>query len=403
MLSVLAFDFFFVPPVSSASPSPICSHIVTFAVMFLVAVVISGLTKRIRDQADSARGRERRTASLYAMSRELGAATARPALLQAAARHVTEVFDVKVAVLLPGPGDELEIVHADEGTLAPGDKDLGVAEWVWNHQRAAGAGTDTLPAGDAPSSSRSSGRAAASASSRCSRRPSRASTTRTSGSSCDTIAGLIGSALERTQLADEARRASLRIETEQLRNALLSSVSHDLRTPLGVVTGATSALLEDDVPKDDATRRELLETAHDEALRLNRLVRNLLDMTRLEAGALKVQKELQPLEEVVGSALDRMEDRLRGREVKTSIPADLPLVPFDAILDRAGAHQLARERDEVHAGRQPDRDRRARARGRGRGRGRRSRARGSRGRTPSASSTSSTARARARAGASVWA
>jgi two-component system sensor histidine kinase KdpD len=109
-------------------------------------------------------------------------------------------------------------------------------------------------------------------------------------------------------------------------------VSHDLRTPLGVVTGATSALLEDDVPKDDAVRRQLLMTAHEEALRLNRLVSNLLDMTRLEAGALKVQKELQPLEEIVGSALDRMEDRLRGRKVKTSIPADLPLVPFDAIL-----------------------------------------------------------------------
>ena len=119
--------------------------------MFLVAVVISGLTKRIRDQADSARGRERRTASLYAVSRELGAATARArACSQAAARHVTEVFDVKVAVLLPGPGDELEIVHADEGTLAPEDKDLGVAEWVWNHQRAAGAGTDTLPLGARP-------------------------------------------------------------------------------------------------------------------------------------------------------------------------------------------------------------------------------------------------------------
>ena len=86
------------------------------------------------------------------------------------------------------------------------------------------------------------------------------------------------------------------------------------------------------MPKSDAVRRELLMTAHEEALRLTRLVRNLLDMTRLEAGALKVQKDLQPLEEVVGSALDRMEDRLRGREVKTAIPSDLPLVPFDAIL-----------------------------------------------------------------------
>jgi two-component system sensor histidine kinase KdpD len=148
----------------------------------------------------------------------------------------------------------------------------------------------------------------------------------------DTFTGLIASALERTQLAEEARRSRLRAETEQLRNSLLSSVSHDLRTPLGVVTGATSALLDPDAPKDEATRRELLETAHEEALRLNRLVRNLLDMTRLESGALKVQKDLQPIEEVVGAALNRTEDRLRGREVHTSIPRDLPLVPFDSAL-----------------------------------------------------------------------
>src|SRR5580698_5317640 len=330
VLSVLAFDFIFVPPFFSFAVTDL-SHIVTFGVMFLVAVVISGLTNRIRDQADSARGRERRTASLYAVSRELAAASARPVLLQAAARHVTEVFHVRVAVLLPGRSDELEIVHADEDTLAAGDKDLGVADWVWNHQRAAGAGTDTLPLARAlfvPLLG-SRGRVGVMA---LYPSPESRLDDPDERQLLHTIAGLVGSALERTQLADEARRASLRIETEQLRNALLSSVSHDLRTPLGVVTGATSALLEDDVPKDEAMRRELLVTAHEEALRLNRLVRNLLDMTRLEAGALKVQKDAQPLEEVVGSALDRLEGRLRGRKVEVKVPSDLPLVAFDAIL-----------------------------------------------------------------------
>ncbi|HEX4445264.1 MAG TPA: sensor histidine kinase KdpD, partial [Polyangiaceae bacterium] len=355
ILSVLAFDFFFIPPYLSFAVSDF-SHIVTFGVMFLVALVISQLTNRIRDQADSARGRERRTASLFALSRELGIAASRPALLQAATRHVHEVFDAKVALLLPrradgdgGDGGGLEIVHADEGTISVptkdgrdgrdgtkrqergNDKDLGVAEWVWNHQRPAGRGTDTLPMSSAlcvplPGSRGRVGVMALypSADSRLDDPDERAL--------LHTIAGLIGSSLERTQLAEEARLASLRIETEQLRNALLSSVSHDLRTPLGVVTGATSALLEDDVPKDDATRRQLLVTAHEEALRLNRLVSNLLDMTRLEAGALKVHKDLTPIEEIVGSALDRLEDRLKGRGVETSIPSDLPLVPFDAIL-----------------------------------------------------------------------
>jgi two-component system sensor histidine kinase KdpD len=146
------------------------------------------------------------------------------------------------------------------------------------------------------------------------------------------VAFVISHLMKRIRDQAEAVRARERnIETEQLRNALLSSVSHDLRTPLGVVMGATSTLLECP-PEDEALRRALLMTAHGEALRLNRLVHNLLDMTRLEAGALNVRKELQPLEEVVGSALNRLEDPLRGRDVGTSIPAGLPLVPLDSVL-----------------------------------------------------------------------
>ena len=132
------------------------------------------------------------------------------------------------------------------------------------------------------------------------------------------------------RLAAEVHQAQLRMETEQMRSSLLSSVSHDLRTPLAVMTGAASSLLEDAI--DAPTRRELTETILQEALRLNRLVRNLLDMTRLEAGAVRVNKEWQPLEEVVGSALSRMEDALSDRRVLTELASDLPLVPLDAVL-----------------------------------------------------------------------
>jgi two-component system sensor histidine kinase KdpD len=327
---VVAFDFFFVPPYFSFAVSDF-RHALTFGVMFFVAFIISNLTQRIRDQADSARGSERRTASLYAISRELAFSPSRDRLLEAAGRHLHEVFGARVAILLPGADGSLEPVRADADTLSAGDKDWGVAEWVWLNQRPAGLGTDTLPSARAfflPLKG-SRGRVGVlalypSASTRLSD-PDEAQLLETS-------AGLVGSALERTQLADEARRARLRVETEQLRNSLLSSVSHDLRTPLAVVTGATSSLLDEHGPRDEATRRELLETVHGEALRLNRLVRNLLDMTRLDAGALKLHEELQPLEEVVGAALGRVEDRLRGREVHTSIPDDLPLVPFDSAL-----------------------------------------------------------------------
>ena len=286
VLSVLAFEFFFIPPLFSFAVSDL-RHVVTFAVMFLVAFVISHLTKRIRDQADAARARERNTASLYAASREIGLAHSREELLLSAGRHAREMFGPDAAVLLPGANERVQVllpVH-DTTDASGGERSADASRSLDAEARAL----------------------------------------------LEAFAALVGSALERTMLAVEARRATLRAETEQLRNALLSSVSHDLRTPIAVVMGATSALLER-APKDEETRRVLVTTAHEEALRLNRLVRNLLDMTRLEAGALSVGKELQPIEEVVGAALTRLEGRLRDREVGTTIPSDLPLVPFDSLL-----------------------------------------------------------------------
>jgi two-component system sensor histidine kinase KdpD len=145
------------------------------------------------------------------------------------------------------------------------------------------------------------------------------------------VALLISGLTQRVRAqARAAQRAQLQMDTEQMRSSLLSSVSHDLRTPLAVVTGAASSLLEDEI--DAATRRELTETILQEAQRLDLLVRNLLDMTRLEAGAVRINKEWQPLEEVIGSALDRFEGALAGRAVLTELAADLPLVPLDAVL-----------------------------------------------------------------------
>jgi two-component system sensor histidine kinase KdpD len=139
-------------------------------------------------------------------------------------------------------------------------------------------------------------------------------------------------AMERATLSEETAKARREIEAEQLRSSLLSSVSHDLRTPLAVITGATSTLLEGAQTVSEVTRHDLLTTVLEEAERLNRLIRNLLDMTRLESGAVKVKKEWLPLEELVGAALNRLDARLSGREVHVELPADLPLVPCDAVL-----------------------------------------------------------------------
>jgi two-component system sensor histidine kinase KdpD len=142
----------------------------------------------------------------------------------------------------------------------------------------------------------------------------------------------MAAAVERVLLGEEAQRAQVMVETERMRNAVLSAVSHDLRTPLATITGVTSSLLEQKQERDPASRRELIQSVYDEATRMDRLVNNLLYMTRLEAGALQVHKEWLPLDEVVGAALVRLEDRLGGRTIKTQLSPDLSLVPLDGVL-----------------------------------------------------------------------
>ena len=148
----------------------------------------------------------------------------------------------------------------------------------------------------------------------------------------ETFAGLIALAIERVQLAAEAARIRVQMETEKLRSSLLSAVSHDLRTPLSVITGGASTLLDSDGALEPKVRRELLESVLEEADHLNRLVANLLDMTRLEAGAIEVHKEWQSVEEIVGVALGRMARQLKDHPMITHLPDELPFVPMDDLL-----------------------------------------------------------------------
>jgi two-component system sensor histidine kinase KdpD len=148
----------------------------------------------------------------------------------------------------------------------------------------------------------------------------------------EALAAQAGAALERLALAEQSRRTAVEVEAERLRTALLSSLSHDMRTPLAAVEGAATTLLQDASALDDATRRELAATIVQESQRMSRLVANLLDMIRVETGALGVQKEWQLLSDVAGVALIRMDEQLRDHPVRTDFPASLPLVPVDEVL-----------------------------------------------------------------------
>ena len=336
--SVLAFDFFLVPPQFTFAVSD-TQYLLTFGVMLLVGLVVSSLTVQLRQQADSARGRERRTAALYTLSRELASIRDIGGLLQASVRQLAETFDSQITILLPIGGgrvqpwgqvaDWSDQLPDPRVIYAPDTADQGVAQWVFEHREPAGIGTNTLPAAKAlylPLNAAQQTIGVLGVRPKESRElldPDRRRL-------LDAFASQTAVAIERAQLAGQAEQSRVSAETERTRAALLSSVSHDLRTPLTVITGAAGALRDGWQTMDAATRVGLLDTAANEAERLNRLVTNLLEMTKLESGALTVRKEWQPLDEPVGAALTRLQ--ASGQRVMVDIPADLPPVPIDGVL-----------------------------------------------------------------------
>jgi two-component system sensor histidine kinase KdpD len=329
-LSIALFDFFFVPPRFTFAVSDV-GYVLTFGVMLAIALIMSNLTLRIRAQAETAREREQRTGALYGMSRELAAIRDQRDIVATAAHHVRETFGAPAQILLP---DEVRRLRVPVGTLPAypiDEKEHSVATWVFEHGRSAGAGTDTLPAAQglyvpliAPSGNIGV----------LGLRPADPKRFQDPAMQLllETFSAQAAVALERAMLAERAQREQVEIEAERLRTSLLSSLSHDLRTPLGAITGAASSLLENRANVSEATRRSLLETILEESQRMTRLIGNLLDMIRVESGALQVQKEWQPLEEPVGVALIRLEDRLRDHPVTVTLPPDLPLVPLDSVL-----------------------------------------------------------------------
>lgn len=330
-LSVAAFDFFFVPPYLSFAVSDI-QYLLTFAVMLAVALIISGLAVRIKDQAEVARYREKRTGVLYSMSRDLASHRGTAVLANVAAKHLREVFDGQVAIFLADADKRLQLQRGEQFFFEFDPKEAGVAQWVFEHRERAGLGSDTLPGASAlylpmVGAGGPIGVVAV--------RPAQVSRLLDPDQLhlLESLINQIALAIERTRLSEEAQRAHVQAETERTRNAILSSVSHDLRTPLATITGAASSLLHEGRQAVDlAGRRELARAIYDEANRLDRLLKNLLDITRLEAGAVQLKREWHPLDEVVGAALARLEGCLREHKVETRLPSHLPLVRIDGVL-----------------------------------------------------------------------
>ncbi|WP_225073609.1 sensor histidine kinase KdpD [Desulfuromonas sp. CSMB_57] len=326
-LSVAAFDFFFIPPFYTFTVDDV-GHSITFAVMFIVAFVISRLTLRVRGQAEAARQREWRTTALLRLSRELAHEEGRERLSAIAVRHLSEVYSCQAVVLVPDDRGSLTVPATAFATHA---LDRGVAQWVFDHRQRAGLGTDTLPGAKALylpliAAAKSVGVVGILP------EPAAEPFSPEHIHVLESFANQTAMALERAFLAEEAQQALMAAERESLRSTLLSSVSHDLRTPLAAITGAATTLLQQDEVLDPVDRGELLQTIWEEAEHLNRIIRNVLDMTRLESGAIQVTREWQSLEEIVGAATSRMSGQFRDHPLTIVLPPDLQLIPCDGLL-----------------------------------------------------------------------
>jgi two-component system sensor histidine kinase KdpD len=330
ILSVLSFDFFFIPPYLTFAVAD-TQYLLTFLVMLVVALVISTLTVRLRDSLAKSRLREQRTASLNALSRKLAMLRGHEPILRATVEHIAEVFDSEVVALLPDAEGALHVRDSQPLGQTMDDKERAVAQWVHDLGEMVGKGTDTLPAAErlyVPllASHGSDGALGLKSSDPQSLLiPEQLQL-------LEALAQQAALALEVDRLTEEAQKHKVQMETERLRNALLSSVSHDLRTPLGAITGSASSLLDGGHPLPEANRVEMIRTIYEEADKLNQQVNNLLEMSRIESGSVSIRKELQPLEETIGSACQRLESQLESRNVKIIIPSDLPLVPVDGVL-----------------------------------------------------------------------
>lgn len=329
LLSIALFDFLFVPPYYTFNVHD-TAYFLTFGVMFAVAFSMSQLTGRIREQAEDAGNRERHTAALYEMSRELASGRDLQDQVAIAARHISQAGHGQAVVHL----DAAEATHPAERWPSEGVfENIAVrvaATWAYENGESAGWGTGHLADAEAlviPL-----------------RNPSRIlgvvvlqpesegqTITEFERKTVEVLADQAAAAFERTMLAEGREQARVEVQSERLRTALLSSLSHDLRTPLASIEGAASSLLQEDaLPR--AVRREMAETIVEESRRMTRLVTNLLDMVRVETGDLAVRKVWQPLEEAVGVSLLRLEERLATHPVETRLPATLPLVPIDEVL-----------------------------------------------------------------------
>jgi two-component system, OmpR family, sensor histidine kinase KdpD len=327
--SALCYNFFFLPPIYTFTITD-PHNIAAFALFTLVAIIVSNVAGRGRMQTVAAQARVRTVESLYAFSRKLSGAGTLDDVLWATAYQTALMLKVRVVLLLPTDGSlVVRAGYPPEDMLD--DADIAAAKWTWESNRAAGRGSETLPGAKRLFLPMHTGRGPIGVVGIDSDKPGPLLTP-DQRRLLDALMDQGALAIERVRLVEDMDRVERTAETERLRSALLTSISHDLKTPLAAVLGSASALRDVGDKLSDAEKADLLATVIDESERLNRFIANLLDMTKIESGALAPNLAPYDLSEIVGSALRRANKILGGHRVHLDLSTDMPMVRLDAVL-----------------------------------------------------------------------
>jgi two-component system, OmpR family, sensor histidine kinase KdpD len=331
VLSVLIFDVAFVLPYGSITVDD-SQYLLTFAIMLSIGLLISALTSRLQSQVDFGKEREKRTLSLNRLGKQLAGIAGDTFLVAAAGKHLAEMIGGEVAIYLASdqPTDSPRVAYGETTLIASHAVSGPASHWVIQHEQVAGKGTDTLPNAIAvffPIASTSGGLGAIAIATEATESLLQSGQRQW----LENCANQLALALERDRLSVAAADARVQTETEKLRSTLLSGVSHDLKTPLTAIAGVSSTLLSDNQSRTQS-ERDMLITINDEATRLNSLIDNVLQISKIDAGVIKPSLQWHLIDEVIGTAIQHTKRLLREHHISTNIPADLPLIRMDDIL-----------------------------------------------------------------------
>jgi two-component system sensor histidine kinase KdpD len=325
---VLAFDFFFIRPFFSFTVSD-TQYIFTFLVLLLVGFVISYLTARVRRQTEAAKNRERETYALFSLGRDLAVSNDLESYMLVIINRARETFGHHVIAFLPDP-EKKYTLNAYMGTqsITIDENERSAAIWAFEHQKIVGSGTDTLPNSKARFVPLVTARGKVGVLAILVP-DEKDKLTIGQERLLEAYANLAAVAIESILLNEESHNAQILRDTEKLQTALLNSVSHDLRTPLVSIIGVLSSLQEGGIQLDDAAKAKLVKVAWEEAERLNHLITNLLDVSRVEAGAIRILRQASDVQDLVGTALEQLGNRTVSRPIEVDIPLNLPFVSVD--------------------------------------------------------------------------